>query len=439
MKKNFKYVMLMATALILGFTSCSNDDVTGGENPVEEGKSTYATIKFTAPKTYGTPQVGTAAESTVNTIDVFIYDTNGFLKDSKQFTGATENPAGSGVWEAGTMPTTTGAKKVYIIVNLPSAIAASDLNTVGKLTSIAHAVTVADIATDNAFVMASDVSDATFDGWDGTGTAPTANEVKVTVKRLAAKLAVQETTGLTLAGIDGGDFSNLGFSAGQINTVTYAAQKIVGGVGGVGGVVQDPNHVNPTTPGDGLTDLKPTLASHIALNLHTVTDAKDLVGKYVPENTTKDPISGDLTYVSVKAEFLPEKVWNNAGGSWAEVPNAAPIGTFFCVKTTAGNIYFNTSALADAYCIAEGIDPANILEYTDGVCYYTVYPNLQGAYQVLRNDFFQIKVDKINGLGDTAPGPKDPTDPVGVQTNIDVTIEVAPWNLEVENVELTPQ
>ena len=435
MKKNFKYVMLMATALILGFTSCSNDDVTGGENPVEEGKSTYATIKFTAPKTYGVDQAGTVAESKVNTIDVFIYDTNGFLKDSKQFTGATETAAGSGVWEAGTMQTTTGAKKVYIIVNLPSAIAASDLNTVAKLTSIAHAVTVGDIATDNAFVMASDVSDATFAEWDATSAdpIPASNEVKVTVKRWAAKLAVQETTGLTLAGIDGGDFSNLGFSAGQINTVTYAAQKIVGGV------VQDPNHVNVIgTPGTGLTDLKPALADHIALNGAALT-AADLIGKYVPENTTESPISGDLTYVSVKAEFLPEKVWDNASGSWAEKNNTAGIATFYCIKTTEGNLYFDSQALADQY-VTDNLPPATeVLEYTDGVCYYTVYPNLQGAYQVLRNDFFQIKVDKINGLGDTAPGPKDPTDPVGVQTNIDVTIEVAPWNLEVENVELTPQ
>ena len=96
MMKNFKYVMLMAAALTMGLSSCSNEsDVV--DDTSKEGVKTYASIKFSSPSTYGTSHTGTTEESKINTVDVFIYNVGGFLKDYKQFTAFSEETPGSGV------------------------------------------------------------------------------------------------------------------------------------------------------------------------------------------------------------------------------------------------------------------------------------------------------------------------------------------------------
>lgn len=435
MKANFKYVMLLAAALTMGMSSCSNEDDAAGDTS-KEGAKTYASIKFSSPVTYGTPQAGTTEESKINTVDVFIYNAGGFLKDHKQFTGFTETAVGSGVWETtDLMETTTGAKQVYLGINLPAAISTSlsvTNKTLTALTSVAQAITVADIATNNNFVMGSDVTNATFTDWDGNGATPAANALTVNVKRFASKISVEKKAGLVLANIDGGTMSSLEFALGQLNQSTYAVQKKVGTT------IEDPNFAAPATPGDGLTGA-PVAADYSTVNAAGIA-INTLDAKYAPENTNNNTVAGNLTYTSVSAEFLPEKVVTGTTGAWSVVTNPVVVpADFWCIKTSTGNLYFNTQTEVDDYATEFMIPAADVVKYTDGTCYYTVFVNKAKNYDLFRNDFYRVTIDEILGLGDSAPGPKNPTVPVDVTTQIKISVDVTPWNLESEDVSLTPQ
>ncbi len=433
MKANFKYVMLMAAALTMGLSSCSNEsDVV--DDTSKEGVKTYASIKFSSPSTYATSHTGTTEESTIKTIDVFIYNSGGFLKDYKHFasTSFAESSPGSGVWETKElMETTSGAKQIYVGINLPAAISTS-LSTTNKtlaaLTSVAHTITVAQIATDNNFAMGSDVKSATFTPWDGvTGTMPTGNAITVDVKRFAAKFTVEKKNGLALTNVDGGTLSDLQFALGQMNLSTYAAQKIVNST------IQDPNHIT-STEGEGLT------GAPIATDYSDVNDAGSfLAAKYAPENTNDNVIAGNLTYVSVSAKFAPANVVTGTTGNWNKETPHGTNGKFWSIKTTTGNLYFKTDTEAAAYAAEYLIPAANIVEYTSGICYYTVYVNKANNYDVFRNDFYQVTVNEIMGLGDKEEGPVIPTNPVDLTTKIKVEVKVAPWNLVGEDVNLIPQ
>ncbi|GAE82068.1 Mfa1 family fimbria major subunit [Bacteroides reticulotermitis] len=436
MKANFKYVMMMAAALTMGLSSCSNEsDVV--DDTSKEGVKTYASIKFSSPSTYATSHTGTTEESTINTVDVFIYNSGGFLKNHHQFSTFAETTPGSGVWETTQlMETTSGAKQIYVGINLPGEIRTS-LSTTNKtlaaLTSVAQAITVADIATNNNFAMGSDVNSATFIAWDGvTGSMPAANAITVDVKRFASKITVEEKANLALANVDGGTLSDLQFALGQVNKSTYAAQKKVGTT------IEDPNYAAPSTPGDGLT-ATPAVADYSAVNASGITLINTLVAKYAPENTNDNVLAGNLTYVSVSAKFAPTNVVTGTTGNWNKETPHGTNGKFWCIKTTTGNLYFKTVTEADAYATEYLIPAANIVEYTSGTCYYTVYVNKAKNYDIFRNDFYQVIIDEIMGLGDSTEGPKVPTNPIDLTTKIKVEVKVSPWNLESENVSLIPQ
>ncbi|MFV0586616.1 Mfa1 family fimbria major subunit [Bacteroides reticulotermitis] len=434
MKANFKYVMMMAAALTMGLSSCSNEsDVV--DDTSKEGVKTYASIKFSSPSTYATSHTGTTEESTINTVDVFIYNSGGFLKNHHQFSTFAETTPGSGVWETTQlMETTSGAKQIYVGINLPSDIITS-LSTTNKtlaaLTSVAQAITVADIATNNNFAMGSDVTPATFTPWDGvTGSMPDANAITVNVKRFASKITVEEKASLALANVDGGTLSDLQFALGQVNLSTYAAQKKVGTT------IEDPNYAAPSTAGDGLADA-PVAADYSTVNA-AGTAINTLVAKYAPENTNDNVLAGNLTYVSVSAKFAPKKVLTGTTGAWVETTHGT-VGGFWCIKTTTGNLYFKSVTEATDYAAEYSIPAANVVEYAGGTCYYTVYVNKAKNYDIFRNDFYQVIIDEIMGLGDKEEGPTVPTNPVDLTTKIKVSVEVTPWNLESENVSLIPQ
>ena len=505
MKKNFKYAMMMATALVLGFSSCSSDDndpIEGGGSHVVEGKVTKAKISIQAPKTYAsTPLDGTPEESNIGSVDVYIYNAkSGILENSKNFSSIDTSVT---PWKVGEMQTTTGDKKVFIIANKPSAIEENHVNTVEKLTNLAHKFSLDDLATNGEFVMSSIVMNKTFttivtpEG--GTPTIPSTNTVAAEVNRMVAKLSVRNkdanTPNLT---IDGGKLNpNLSFGVGQVNKYSYLAQNISNDN------VVDPNYHNDVigwSTGEGLTGSN-TVAKYEAVNAHDTTD-DNLNFVYTLENTALNKKKGDLTYVAIQAEFIPDSLqnYNTTKSKWEVINNSAStVAKTFHKITTKDNSFFfesedlakqyivevlaanenkiiaiNTEIIAEADAIIQGgsstseeiaeaqvkktaaeaaIEKANnkitelknttpIVKYTNGLCYYTVYPNKENNYDVLRNDFYKITINKIMALGDNDPGPltpEDGEDVIGLQTDIDVTITVNPWNLWSEDVDLKPQ
>ncbi len=439
-RTNLKYAML-AFALVLGISSCSKDDVSGGKdgNVTLKGETTYLAIGFSAPKTYA-PHAGTAAESIVTpvTVDVFTYDNAGDLINHQQLSDFASN--GSGGWESPTLiESEAGYNDIFVGINLPAAAVTALTAPSANLTTLRNyewaSVTPADIATNNQFVMSSALQNETLDSWDGNGTAPVANQLTIPVARLAAKFTVEEDAALVKTGVDGGEISNLQFGLGQINESAYILQKLNAGV------IEDPNYTAPATPGMGLTGA-PLPAAYLPVDAPgTAVDA--LAGLYAPENTNNNTIAGNLTYLSVSATFHPDDYLDS---SFSTVTNTNPTGTtFWAVKEpVSGNIYyFYTQADADAYCIAdpngEGLVSGDEIEYTNAACYYTVFLNPTNGYDIYRNEFYKSTIKTITGLGKNAPGPVNPVTPVDPTTYMTVEITVVPWELVDEDIDLTPQ
>ncbi|MCC8036398.1 MAG: Mfa1 family fimbria major subunit, partial [Rikenellaceae bacterium] len=439
-----------ACTLVLGAGGCSNDNSQGPDGGAE-GKDTWMKVSFSSPTTYAdNPVDGTVEESKIGTVDVFVYSSAGVLLNNRQLTDFTADA--SGVWTStSTVPAKTGDVKIYVAVNMPSNVRSAMLG--GSLSALdaEYDVTVADIATDNSFVMASQVIDATLEEWDGVSAMPAANQISTEVTRLAAKFTVEEAAGLVTQNIDGGEVSNLEFGVGQLNTKTLYIKNIVGGA------IQGANHTKTFTSGqtaDGLTGI-PT--NYISVNSSGETTLT-LKAQYAPENTNDDNRSGNLTYYAVKAQFYPSQKASWDGSDLTVDGNSiGNVGvTFYLVKVIDNlnsgeilNLYFYDQTEAADFVTAGGYTSGSVdytvasssaIEYTDALCYYTVYVNFGYDYDVYRNDFYRSTITKINGLGDAAPGPIDPdVPPVDGRTDIEMSITVEPWNLVSSQDELTPQ
>ncbi|MFV0589275.1 fimbrial protein, partial [Bacteroides reticulotermitis] len=125
MMKNFKYVAMMAAALTLGFSSCSNNDDLGNGDTIESGRPTKMTLAIAQPVTYAPDGNATTDETKIESVDVYIYSGSTFLK--REHLTITDFDAGAGnVWtlkKAKEIATTTGAKTIYVGVNLPTTLA----------------------------------------------------------------------------------------------------------------------------------------------------------------------------------------------------------------------------------------------------------------------------------------------------------------------------
>lgn len=455
-----KLWMLAASfALVLGAGGCSNDSSDGPGTGVTEGADTYVKVSVTAPATYAdNPANGTTEESSFSTMDVFIYNSDGNLSTSSRLTQFTLS---NGVWESdNTVAAKTGDSRIFIAVNLDDATRSALLAGTISALDVDYATTIATLASDNSFIMTTtDYITRTLEEYDPlTDPIPAANQISATVTRLAAKVTVEKAAGLAVTGIDGGQFdpNEFEFGVGQLNeSVLY--RQATAGVGA--------NHSKTFTAGqtaDGLTGIPDAYISLNEAGVGTANDYKELDALYVPENTNDvsggTPRAGNLTYIAVKAEFFPDQEATYTGSTLATANNA--IGnkgtTFYMVKVIDNNnsgetlnLYFYDENEANDFINDGGysggsvdytVAVTNPVEYVDAVCYYTVYMNMGNEYDVYRNDFYRSTVTKIAGLGDPAPGPIDPDlPPADKRTDIEISIDVEPWNLVNSYDELTPQ
>ena len=467
MKKNFKYAMMMATALVLGFSSCSSDDndpIEGGGSHVVEGKVTKAEIRISAPATYsntGTTAGALAEESEVTNVAILIYKGSGYLEKAEVITsGITLDPTKK-FYKVGSIEATTGQKQVFVLVNAPTQYGKdkfeTDFKTVDKLETLKQELTVANLTTDEGFTMSSVVAPKEFKLLKEDGSTP--NKINLEVSRLTAKFSVMSDISLN-PDLTDGTISNLQFAVGQINKYTYLAQNK-----NLSGVVEDPNY---NTDGKDATQHTgvPTPTDYIGINSYK-SNVDDIYKfdnvKYALENTNAIPYKGAVTYVAIQGKFVPKVVMYKENDKWEEgdATKLDNTGDFYKLKTSKGNRIFASQNAALEFAKDklnkdfEGKPQEekdkwvkdNIDFYEGGLTYYTVYPEQENGVNILRNSYHNITIKSIKGLGDKKPGPQEKPDgetpdeetPVGVETSIEVEITPLPWNFYTEEVDLEPQ
>lgn len=170
---------------------------------------------------------------------------------------------------------------------------------------------------------------------------------------------------------------------------------------------------------------------------------------YAVENSNKIPTYGNSTLLSVEAVFVPDfLVTGVTDGVPATAANTAVV-TFFRIRTNelltgrtskyVDEFFFTTELDAQAYAEhAAGLGLADtdyeLVKYTDGVCYYIVplYDDQKGTpecYDIVRNHYFEVKIDEIIACGYNEPGgdkdteKKDPLDPENPWMHATITVK----------------
>lgn len=452
-----KYALIALAGLTLA--ACKKQ---GGEiNPVnpEEGKDASLSLSITSAANIGTyasttgSDGGTANESKVNTVDVFLYSEEGSLTPAgyERFSGADANLS-----TPKKIKTKTGRKRVYIGINLPQSLV--DLLKAGYSgMENPQPVNMQQLATPNDGVMMFSQSVTSLDIKEGDDPA---NKVTIPVSRLLAKAGVLKGNNLSLTDIQGGTVSDLQYTVGQRNKQILVGQLYD---------FKDANwaYINPFktgTSGD-LTDEYQANFTGVLNSDYKTVDASNTANNllktvYIPENTTELPAPTQVTYIQVRAKFTPTKL---EGGATANAD-----GTFYVMFGQIGSndalhqLYFTTKAAADAEAALPKYNNGTtqrsvVLTYNQGYCYFRLYLNedqVAGATKlgILRNTFFKAQITKINGLGTPIEGqipgtpgtpgnpgggvkppkPVDPTQPVNpgnLDANIQATITITPWNL----------
>lgn len=105
----------------------------------------------------------------------------------------------------------------------------------------------------------------------------------------------------------------------------------------------------------------------------------------------------------------------------------------------------NISTINEAFTTNKSTVPADVHTYTDGYCYYTAWikhnPNGShmeaGKFGTVRNHWYELTVNGINGLGNYEPTYEDPEDPdEEAKANIQVEAKIKKWVLVKQDVTL---
>lgn len=454
-----KTFFLATFFLAAGLYSCSdqnNESPTNGG--ADTGEPTYLDLSFSFPK----GDVGTRTlrattgdnnasllETALNTVDVYIFNSNtGIMVKHQELVASdfTQQPSTSteDVWKAkATIGTTTGQKTVFVGVNLPRTFAQGLKNTsLAVFNDNVHLIGMSDLVTDKGIAMFSAKGMTSELKPIGEPGYTTNNTLKIAVKRLVAKVTVEEAPNMTVNGP--GKIENLTFAINNINKKFYLVPKVDG---------SDPNYqpnswlsadftnaVNtPGAPGDGYIKVNPA-------NVPLVSDLKTL---YSTENTSVNHWKEEITRATVRATFVPDNITQRNGSAFRQVPNPnkTPV-TFWTVLLQNGyKNYFLDESIATAYAAA---NPGSFKSaaYKDGYCYYDMFLNKDGNFNkanvsakrwdVFRNDYYRCRITSILAPGRPNENVVDPKTPPAIETDINYEIDILFWNLVTNDYVLEP-
>ena len=456
-----KGIIGMSALAVMGLASCTNenDPMGGNGQAAEPGEPTHVTLSLdlnSAPSTRGiVDDNATKEETTITHLNVFIYDKNGVLENAQKIMMAdlTEVKGRNNVYITKELKATTGAKTVYVGLNMTDAMVGQLKATAAQnLKSTAAKVALGDLTNKTTgFVMFSTQGEnATFEAVGEDGTLPAANKVAIQVERLASKIAVgceEEIDNIKQGAA--GKIQNLRFVVDNINTLNYFPYAK--------GAPMDPNmNKDAYKVADFVVEDDFTTATDWNAIVPKTTDRETWKFAYSAENVTTDKEMKGITRVVVQGEFIPatliEKVDNAGQTTWNDKDNSTAGPTTFIQLefAEAGGYAFFAGGTTDdvlkeymAYKKGAAVDEAALTAakkvYKDGKNYWWITTK-DGRGDIVRNNFYQVNITSIWAPGRT-DGKFDPDkddEKVDEETNIEFTVTVAPWNLMKQDAELRP-
>ena len=446
----FAAAVMTATTL---FASCNRDK--DDKNPnAGEGKPTTITVSFTFPRSAQTRATAdpnaSAEEAMVNTVDVFIYTETGYFLSHTHLVAAdldqTTPTANADVYVVRErIQTTTGAKSVYAGVNLPSSIVSAIIDQpAGTLATVVRDVTsnMASVADMNFTMFCTEGVNRTF---VDNSSAP-ANQVTLQCQRLVAKITVELDGAASILGADA-MLANLSFAVNNYNKKIFLLQ-------GDAPYRKDPNWAisgylsgdfGTTLPGDYLRikNSKPHDSPTPYPVLHPF---------YAAENSSEGKRKKEITRVTVRGAFVPfnicEDIVVNSFGITDKSAVLTPRTIWMVTKSVALDIgsasapyFFDNYSSVERFRVKHSLLPGEIIEYTDGFCYWDIFLNktpadTENKWDVLRNDYYKCNITKILVPGRNVSEVPDPEETPDNSADITVTIEILFWNLVSSNYEL---
>lgn len=449
----------MSALAVMGLASCTNenDPMGGNGQAAEPGEPTHVTLSLdlnSAPSTRAiVDDNATTEETKITHLNVFIYDKNGVLENAQKIMMADLTDAGNNVYTTKELKATTGAKTVYVGLNMTDAMVGQLKATAAQnLKSTAVKVALGDLTnkTDGFVMFSTQGENATFEAVGEDGTLPAANKVAIQVERLASKIAVGCENAIDdIKQGAAGKIQNLQFVVDNINTLNYFPYAE--------DTPMDPN-MNKDAYDENDFVVEKDFATATGWNAIApgTADRKTWESAYSAENVTTDKEMMGITRVVVQGEFIPATLIQKNGTDWENKDNSkeTKATTFIQLEfAEAGGYAFFAGGTTDdvlkeymAYkkgVTADQIDDAALAAakkvYTDGKNYWWITTK-DGRGDIVRNNFYQVNITSIWAPGRT-DGKFDPNkddEKVDEVTNIEFTVTVAPWNLKEQDTELRP-
>lgn len=449
----------MSALAVMGLASCTNenDPMGGNGQAAEPGEPTHVTLSLdlnSAPSTRAiVDDNATTEETKITHLNVFIYDKNGVLENAQKIMMADLTDAGDNVYTTKELKATTGAKTVYVGLNMTDAMVGQLKATAAQnLKSTAVKVALGDLTnkTDGFVMFSTQGKEATFEAVNEDGTLPDVNKVEIQVERLASKIAVgceNEIDDIKQGAA--GTIQNLQFVVDNINTLNYFPYAE--------DTPMDPNMKKEAYDENDFV---------VEKNFETATGWNAIApGKadktawehaYSAENVTTDKEMMGITRVVVQGEFIPATLIQKNGTDWENKDNSkeTTAATFIQLEfAEAGGYAFfaggtTDDVLKEYMAYKKGVAKDEITDaaltaakkvYTDGKNYWWITTK-DGRGDIVRNNFYQVNITSIWAPGRT-DGKFDPDkddEKVDEETNIEFTVTVAPWNLKEQDTELRP-
>lgn len=448
-----RFLMFAFSAMIL-FVGCSKDSDNGIDNGGETTVRTSMGLTVTFPElnmtraTSDDAENATSDEVKVKDVTVFIFNPNGSVapgNGAERSIGTDFDDKTNNVWslkETSRIKTTSGPKKIYVAANLPEGFAATvtQENVLTQTATKFGGTLIAKLTSSDGIAMMSPVKEITLlamtDADNLSEETPDANKFTTSIDRMVAKVAVSFASGTTSYTVSDITYAVDRFGVGQDGSAMYPvkwmnANKLI-----------TPYAFRMGAPGTTrIKDINP---------YNAVGKPKDLLHYfYAGENATEEGLRGEAAYASVRAKMTPSKYWKKDNQSVVEDAGAFSGDAYVVFHD---NKYYFTKSESIAIDVAGALNAANLdlppasyKLYSGHYCHYFVFLNRKenatdkGHLELHRNDFINILVNGVKGIGEPGdpntggetPGP-EPTDPeipvVSIPTMIEVTINVTPWN-----------
>ena len=438
-----KKVKFLTMAFIaFAFFACTEDEVKI-ETPVNTGEETHSAVSLSFPKTAlksADHAAANSVETTVTTVGVYVVDVVSNLMHGKVFDDSQFVKNGDNYKLTSTLKTTTGEKRVYVVLN-PSTTLQSNIDDLrgGIFGEIALDGTATDYVTESNLVMSSvSATQATLVVMDETEAL--ADPVEIIVQRNTAKVAVKEKTASTP--VVGGSIADFEFALVTEAKKSYLIQQ---GGNTLGTVLTPGRNIAPLTADNDYFTKLATPSAWKSVNA-SATENSALNGYYALENVNDLNVMGNTTAAIIKAQFTPTD--NTVVVAYAEngvrtMGSITPGESFYVKKSDYS--YWSETAYNEAINYGAAVGDFSQI-YEDGASYYRVWvQDSEGNRGVLRNTYYVLNITKISGPGlPYVPGvdpedptnPEDPNQPIEEDTHISVEVIILPWDVQSSDHEI---